>query len=164
MTLSAICLICLVWSPARGHSQTWPLIYHQLILVEIWIYLLSPFNYIIKEIVCKLTLLVVNFKSSKWQGQSKICRKNFSYLEPPLHQLTMGPFKYILWTFNIIEYTYSQITLRSNVLHHHFYLPEVDVQVQNGQGVLDSLVLSILDMGIACWGSMSILDLNIYFR
>ena len=31
-------------------------------------------------------------------------------------------------------YDYSQITLRSNVLHHHFYLPEVDMQVQNGHG------------------------------
>ena len=25
-----------------------------------------------------------------------------------------------------------QITLRSNILYHHFYLPEVDIQVQNG--------------------------------
>ena len=51
-----------------------------------------------------------------------------------------------------------------NVLHHHFYLPEVDIQVQNGKGVLGSLVSSILDMGLACLGSMAILDLYIYFR
>ena len=59
---------------------------------------------------------------------------------------------------------YSQIILRSNVLHHHFYLPDIDIKVQNGQGVLGSLVWLILDMGLACWGSMAILDLNIYFR
>ena len=58
----------------------------------------------------------------------------------------------------------SQITYRSNILHHHFYLPEVDIQVQNGQGVLGSLVPSILDIGLACLGSMAILDLYIYFR
>jgi hypothetical protein len=29
-----------------------------------------------------------------------------------------------------------------------FYLPEVDIQAQNGQGVLGSLVPSILDMGL----------------
>ena len=29
-------------------------------------------------------------------------------------------------------------------LHHHFYLPEVDIQFKNGQRVLGSLVLSIL--------------------
>ena len=57
---------------------------------------------------------------------------------------------------------YSQITFRSNVLHHHFYLPEVDIQVQNGQGVLSSLFPSISDMGLACWGSMVILKLYIY--
>ena len=28
-------------------------------------------------------------------------------------------------------------------LHHHFYLPEVNVQVQNGHGVLSSLVLCL---------------------
>ena len=33
---------------------------------------------------------------------------------------------------------------------NHFYLPEVDIQVQNGQRVLGSLVPSILDMGLAC--------------
>ena len=43
-----------------------------------------------------------------------------------------------------------QITLKSDVLHHHFYLPEVDIQVQNSQEVLGSLVPSILDIGLAC--------------
>ena len=33
------------------------------------------------------------------------------------------------------------------------YLPEVDIQVQNGQEVLGSLVPSILDMGLAKEGS-----------
>ena len=38
---------------------------------------------------------------------------------------------------------------RINVLHHHhFYLPEVKIQVQNGQGGLGSLVPSILDIGL----------------
>jgi hypothetical protein len=36
----------------------------------------------------------------------------------------------------------------SNILHHPFYLPEVDIQVKNGQGVLGSLVPSILDFGL----------------
>ena len=58
----------------------------------------------------------------------------------------------------------SQITFRSNVLYRHFYLPEVDIQVQNGQGVLGSLVPSILDMGLAWLDSMAILDLYMYFR
>ena len=31
---------------------------------------------------------------------------------------------------------WSQIILRSNVFHHHFYLPEADIQVQNCHGVL----------------------------
>ena len=30
----------------------------------------------------------------------------------------------------------SQIILRSNVLHHHFYLPKVKIEVKNGNGVL----------------------------
>jgi hypothetical protein len=38
----------------------------------------------------------------------------------------------------------------SNILHHHFYLPEVDIQVQNGQEVLGSQVSFILDMRLAC--------------
>ena len=29
---------------------------------------------------------------------------------------------------------------RSNVFHHHFNLPEVNIQVQNGHGVLNRLV------------------------
>ena len=28
----------------------------------------------------------------------------------------------------------AKLLLGSNVLHHHFYLPEVDIQVQNGHG------------------------------
>ena len=36
--------------------------------------------------------------------------------------------------YNLTFGLYSQITLRSNVLDHHFYLPEVDMQVQNGHG------------------------------
>ena len=55
-------------------------------------------------------------------------------------------------------------TFRSIVLHYHFYLPEVDIQVQNGQGVIGSLVPSILDTSLACWGTMAILDLYIFFR
>ena len=43
-----------------------------------------------------------------------------------------------------------------------FTISEVDIQVQNGQEVLGSLVLSILDMEPAYWGSMAILDLYIY--
>ena len=43
-----------------------------------------------------------------------------------------------------------QITYRSNVIHHHFYSHEVDRLVPNDQGVLGSLVPSILDMGLAC--------------
>ena len=43
-----------------------------------------------------------------------------------------------------------QITYRSNIIHHHFYSHEVDRQVPNDQGVLGSLVPSILDMGLAC--------------
>ena len=35
---------------------------------------------------------------------------------------------------------YSQIILRSNVLHHHLYLPEVDIPVQNDHWVLSRLV------------------------
>ena len=39
------------------------------------------------------------------------------------------------------------------------------MQVQDGQGVLGNLVPSILDIGLACWGSiMAILDLYIYLR
>ena len=45
--------------------------------------------------------------------------------------------------------------------HHQFYLPEVNIRVQNGHGVLYKLVPRILDMGLA---SMAILDLYIYFR
>ena len=33
-----------------------------------------------------------------------------------------------------IFYIESEYTIRSNVLHHHFSLPEVDIQVQNGHG------------------------------
>ena len=40
--------------------------------------------------------------------------------------------------------------LSSNILHHHFYLPKVDIQVQNGQEVLGSQVSFILDMRLAC--------------
>ena len=36
-------------------------------------------------------------------------------------------------------------------------MPEVDIQAQNDQGVLGSLDPSILDMGLACWGSKAIL-------
>ena len=41
---------------------------------------------------------------------------------------------------------YIQIILRINVFHHHFYLPEVHIQVQNGHGVLSRLLPCILDM------------------
>ena len=34
----------------------------------------------------------------------------------------------------------SHIILRSNVLHYHFYLPKVIIQVHNGNGVLNRLV------------------------
>ena len=34
----------------------------------------------------------------------------------------------------------SQIILRSNVLRHYFYFPEVIIQVQNDHGVFDRLV------------------------
>ena len=44
----------------------------------------------------------------------------------------------------------SKAKLILEVLHHHFYLLEVDIQVKNGQGVLGSLVPTILDMGLAC--------------
>ena len=33
---------------------------------------------------------------------------------------------------------------------HHFYLPEVNIQVQNDHGVLARLVSLILDFGLAC--------------
>ena len=56
--------------------------------------------------------------------------------------------------------SYSQITFRSNILHHYFYL----IEVENGQKILGSLVPSILDMEPACWGSMAILDLYFYFK
>ena len=36
------------------------------------------------------------------------------------------------------------------------------MQVQNGQEVLGNLFSSILDMGLACWGSMAILSLYLY--
>jgi hypothetical protein len=45
------------------------------------------------------------------------------------------------------------------LLFHSFLLYLIDIQVQNGQGVLGSLVPSILDIGLACLGSMAILDL-----
>ena len=32
---------------------------------------------------------------------------------------------------------------RSNVFHHQFYLPEVNIQVQNGHGVLRGLISCI---------------------
>ena len=53
---------------------------------------------------------------------------------------------------------------RSNVHNHHFYLLEIDIHVQNNQGLLGGLFPSILDMRLACWGFMAILDLYIYFR
>ena len=65
------------------------------------------------------------------------------------------------WRLNLKPRPFGQITFRSNVLHHHFYLSEVDIQLQNDQGVFGSLVPSILYVGLACWDSM---DLYIYFR
>ena len=44
------------------------------------------------------------------------------------------------------------------------YVAEVEMQVQNGLGVHGSLVPYILDMGLAWWDSVVILDLYIYFR
>ena len=41
-------------------------------------------------------------------------------------------------------YYYIQIILRINVFHHHFYLPEVHIQVQNCHGVLGRLLPCIL--------------------
>ena len=38
------------------------------------------------------------------------------------------------------DFCYSQIISRANVFNCHFYLPEVNVQVQNGRGVLYGLV------------------------
>ena len=49
---------------------------------------------------------------------------------------------------------YSQIISRSNIFHHHFDLPEVNIhfiQVQNGPGVLGRLFSCIKDTQIACW-------------
>ena len=45
----------------------------------------------------------------------------------------------------------SQIILRSNILRHHFYLPKVTIQVQNGNGVLKRLVPCLKCMELACW-------------
>ena len=42
------------------------------------------------------------------------------------------------------------IILRSKVLCHHFYLPKVKIQVQNGNGVLNWLVLCLKYMKLAC--------------
>ena len=43
-----------------------------------------------------------------------------------------------------------QNILRSNVLCHHFYLPKVILQVQNGNGVLNRLVSCFKCMELAC--------------
>ena len=45
----------------------------------------------------------------------------------------------------------SQIISRSNVFHNPFYLPKVNIQVQNGHGVLCRLVPCIQDIWLACW-------------
>jgi hypothetical protein len=34
----------------------------------------------------------------------------------------------------------AKLLLEATFFIHHFYLPEVDIQVQNGQGVLSSLL------------------------
>jgi len=44
---------------------------------------------------------------------------------------------------------YSQIILRSKVLRHHFCIHKVGLQ--NGNGVLNRLVLCLKYMEIACW-------------
>ena len=46
---------------------------------------------------------------------------------------------------------YSQIILRSNFLRHHVYLPKVIIQVQNGNGVLNSVVSCLKCMELACF-------------
>ena len=52
-----------------------------------------------------------------------------------------------------VKSTYSCDSIKAKLLLeacHFTYLPEVDIQVQNGQEALGSLVSSILDMGLAC--------------
>ena len=51
--------------------------------------------------------------------------------------------KGIFWSSLLRKFKESQFTFRSNILHHHFYLREVDMQVQNGLGELGSLLSSI---------------------
>ena len=62
------------------------------------------------------------------------------------------------------EVSKAKLLLEATFFIIIFIIPEVDIQVQNGQGVLGSLVPSILNIGLACRGSMAILDLYIYFR
>ena len=54
--------------------------------------------------------------------------------------------------------------LRSNVLRHHFYLPKVIIQVQNGNGVLNRLARCLKCMELACWVLQISLDLCYHFR
>ena len=39
---------------------------------------------------------------------------------------------------------------RSKVFHHRFYLPELNIQVQNGQGVVRRLFSCLKCMELAC--------------
>jgi hypothetical protein len=48
------------------------------------------------------------------------------------------------------QITQAELLLELTFLIIVFHLPEVDIWVQNGKGVLGSLVPSILDMGLAC--------------
>ena len=41
----------------------------------------------------------------------------------------------------------AKLFLRSNIFHHHFYLPEVEIRVQNDQGVVNRLVQCLSGMG-----------------
>ena len=45
----------------------------------------------------------------------------------------------------------SQMILRSRVLFHHFYLPKVMLQVQNGNGVLNRVVSCLKCLELVCW-------------
>ena len=44
----------------------------------------------------------------------------------------------------------AKLFQENNVFHHPFYLPEVNIQVQNGHGVLSRLVPCLKCMELAC--------------
>ena len=55
-----------------------------------------------------------------------------------------------MWLPEGLENTPLQFVLRTNVLRHHFYLPEVNIQVQNGHEVISRLVVCLKCMEVAC--------------